>query len=267
MLPARPGESQDVKAFDPRDVAAYLAVGGSAVFGVAALVEAIVWRTHAVDVASGLIAALFLPVALVGAAAVRARSGGVLGWILLAAGVCLPLATSAYIWAAAAFQRGLPGAFWAGWLDGWPWIPGVALIPTVGMLLFPTGRLPSPRWRPVLVIDLLVLAALTIWTTLGTELIDFPGRANPLAGPGVVGLLADAFVPAIALVAPLSTLSAVAITRRYRAQRGTAAGSALRLVFPAAWACTAAWWSCIVIVTVGGDGATPRSPPSSCSSI
>jgi signal transduction histidine kinase len=129
------------------------------------------------------------------------------------------------------------------------------------MLLFPDGRLPSRRWRPVFVLDLLVLAALTVWTVSGTGLIDFPGQANPLALPGAAGQVADAFMPAIALVAPLSTLSALAVTLRYRAQRGTASGRAIGLVLPAAWACAVAWWSCIVFTAVGGDAADIYAAP------
>ncbi|TQS44054.1 sensor histidine kinase [Cryptosporangium phraense] len=245
-------------ALDLRNAAARLAVGGSAVFGAAALLLTLAWHPTPLTVASGLIAATFVPVALVGAAAVRARHG--LGWVLLASGVCLPLATGAYRWASAGFATGAPWAQWApwaGWLDGWPWVPGVALIPTVGLLLFPTGRLPSRWWWPVLVADVGVLVSLTIWTVFGTELIDFPGHANPTALPGAAGAVAEAFVVAIVLVAPLSTLSAIAVTLRYRARRDPAIG----LVLPAAWACAAAWWACIVFVSVGGDGADVYAAP------
>jgi two-component system NarL family sensor kinase len=250
-----------VRTPDLRSTVARLAVGAGGVFGVGALLVTVAWQPNPADLLRAAIAVTFLPVTLVGAAAVRARSGGALGWILLAAGVSFPLATGAYAWAAAGFAGTVPGANWAGWLDGWPWVPGVALVPTVGMLLFPNGRLPSRRWWPVLVLDLLVLSALTLWTVFGTELIDFPGQANPLALPGPAGDLASALVPAIALVAPCSTFSAIAVTLRHRAQRGTAAGQALGLVLPAAWACAAAWWSCIAITAVGGAAASIYAAP------
>jgi two-component system, NarL family, sensor kinase len=35
------------------------------------------------------------------------------------------------------------------WLMTWTWLPGFVLLPTFGLLLFPVGRRPSPRWRPV----------------------------------------------------------------------------------------------------------------------
>jgi ABC-type amino acid transport system permease subunit len=123
-----------------RDAAARGALVLSVALGVTGLVLGTVVRATFVNVLLALVAALVLPVTLVGAAAVRARAGGLPGWLLLAAGVSLPLATCAYIYAGAAFARDLPGAAWAGWLDGWPWIPAVVLVPTVGVLLYPDGR-------------------------------------------------------------------------------------------------------------------------------
>ena len=35
------------------------------------------------------------------------------------------------------------------WLGEWVWIAGVGPVGTFGLLLFPNGRLPSRRWRPV----------------------------------------------------------------------------------------------------------------------
>jgi signal transduction histidine kinase len=44
------------------------------------------------------------------------------------------------------------------WLGQWAWWPPVSLVPIV-LLLFPDGRLPSPRWRPLL-LSLIVLGAI-----------------------------------------------------------------------------------------------------------
>jgi two-component system, NarL family, sensor kinase len=35
------------------------------------------------------------------------------------------------------------------WLGNWAWAPGLGLLLTFALLLFPDGRLPSPRWWPV----------------------------------------------------------------------------------------------------------------------
>ena len=33
------------------------------------------------------------------------------------------------------------------WLSTWVWMAGIGPVATFGLLLFPDGRLPSPRWR------------------------------------------------------------------------------------------------------------------------
>ena len=43
----------------------------------------------------------------------------------------------------------LPAGEYVGWLQLWIWVPFVALITVYLPLLFPAGRLPGPRWRPV----------------------------------------------------------------------------------------------------------------------
>ncbi len=61
---------------------------------------------------------------------------------------------------------GGPGAAWAAWLTLWAWIPGIVALPLLLLLLFPDGRLPSPRWRPVLAAVLAVVAVLLGWGAL-----------------------------------------------------------------------------------------------------
>jgi hypothetical protein len=42
----------------------------------------------------------------------------------------------------------LPGAAWIGWLGVWP-LPLVFVLIAVTLMSFPSGRLPSPAWRPI----------------------------------------------------------------------------------------------------------------------
>jgi two-component system, NarL family, sensor kinase len=235
-----------------RDAVARAALTLSLAFACAGVLAALLLGPTPTNLLLTVMAALVLPLTLVGAAAVRARAGGAPGWLLLGAGVALPLATAAYIYAGAAFAQGLEGARWAGWLDGWPWVPAVVLVPTIGVLLFPDGRLPSRRWAPVLGLDLLVALCLFLWTLFGTGLIDFPSRENPTALPGALGRAMSAGSVAIAMVAPLTTLSAMAVTLRWRRHRGSATGRGLALVVPAAWVCAASWWGCIVVTATLG---------------
>jgi len=55
----------------------------------------------------------------------------------------------------------LPAAETAAWIYSWVWVPGLGFIVFLP-LLFPTGRLPSARWRPLAWLSILVVAAGTI---------------------------------------------------------------------------------------------------------
>src|SRR4051812_41750911 len=61
------------------------------------------------------------------------------GWILLAIGTTGAVAASA---------ASLPEPGVVRWLGYWLWWPAYALAP-VALFVFPTGHLPSRRWRPV----------------------------------------------------------------------------------------------------------------------
>jgi two-component system NarL family sensor kinase len=201
-----------------------------------------------------LLAVAFVSLPVVGAAAARAAQANPVGWILLASGVCLPLAVGAYLYAQAAFAPGsrLPGATWAGWLDGWPWVPAIAVVPTVGLLLFPTGRPPSARWRPVLWAGYAVVGALTASVLLGQGLLDFPDRPNPTALPGAAGSFLQGLGGVIVLVAPLGTLGAWSVQLRRRQAADPRQARALALVAPAGWLIAASWWGCIVVTAATG---------------
>jgi class 3 adenylate cyclase len=62
------------------------------------------------------------------------------------------------------------------WLAVWAWVPGITLFTTLGVILFPTGRLPSRRWWPVVGlagIALLLSAvptAIAAWRYRGAQL-------------------------------------------------------------------------------------------------
>ena len=99
----------------------------------------------------------FIPVvvalALVGTL-VAARTGNRLGWLFLAAATVSAVSVAAELYAARALADELPGAAWAGWtltvvlgIEA----PLLFLIP----LLFPDGRPPSSRWRPVVWVAIL----------------------------------------------------------------------------------------------------------------
>jgi two-component system, NarL family, sensor kinase len=205
-----------------------------------------------------LLAVLQLSVPLVGSAAVRAAPGNTVSWILLAAGTSLPLAIAAYVYSRSVFIDGadLPAAQVAGWLDGWPWIPAMLLVPTFGILLFPDGRLPSSRWRGLLWFDGVLAAVLLFSTLFAMHLLDFRQRDNPTALPGAAGDVATAAGMAIVLVAPTSLLAALAFESRLRHSSDPREQRVLRDVRPAVWLIVASWLGCLVLGVVGGDTIT-----------
>src|ERR1700744_1054361 len=185
------------------------AVSAAALLAVVTVVLVAAYRLDPAGVGLAGLAIVSLSVPLVGAAAARAQRGNAVGWLLLVTGVAIPLAVSAYLYAHAAGRgAGLPAAQWAGWLDDWPWTPALALVPVLGLLLFPTGRLPSGRWRPVAVAGIAVLAAQLLNELFAPHLLAFPHRPNPTGLSGGAGSVADALDATIVLVPVLATVGA-----------------------------------------------------------
>jgi hypothetical protein len=84
--------------------------------------------------------------ALVGPLMVSRRPDNAVGWLLCATGLAIAASTFTRTYASYARDISLPGAQAAGFLFNIN--PGVAPAIFV-VLLFPDGRPPSPRWRPV----------------------------------------------------------------------------------------------------------------------
>jgi signal transduction histidine kinase len=156
-----------------------------------------------------------LPFPIVGALIARRHPDNPIGWILLVIGLSegLSLAIAEYAWGALIVRPGsLPLGAELAWAASWTWMPGAVLLFTFLLLLFPDGRLPSRRWRPVvwLVISLLaviaVASALT-WPHRGPWLLD-PKLAPP--DLGLVDMLGGtAFSTLIAVCIPASVASLV----------------------------------------------------------
>src|SRR5918994_650278 len=101
---------------------------------------------------------------VVGAVVVAHRPGNAVGWIFSAIGLLSSVGVLALEYAEYALvtrQGTLPGAALAAWFSWWL-LPILGLIFVFTLLLFPTGRLPSPRWRPVAVAGGLAIAAVTV---------------------------------------------------------------------------------------------------------
>jgi signal transduction histidine kinase len=98
-------------------------------------------------------AALFVPIvviyAAVGALVASRRPRNPIGWLFLAGALLTALDLLAQAYATSrAGANPLPGAAWAAWIASI--LIEAGIVPLIfALLLFPVGRLPSSRWRPV----------------------------------------------------------------------------------------------------------------------
>jgi hypothetical protein len=97
------------------------------------------------------------------------------GWLLLGAGALLQLATAGGAYAWAAFIRA-PGTLPLGEVAlilSWGWIPALGCLFTA-VMLFPTGRPPSPRWRPAVALVVITTALLLVAALFSQQDLQVP---------------------------------------------------------------------------------------------
>jgi hypothetical protein len=142
-------------------------------------------------------AGIVLPVSfsLLGAIIVSRQPGNRIGWIYLLIGVLMPWPPlGALYFERSVIAGGLPGARWAAWMNDWA-VPPVfpAGLSLFAFLLFPSGRLPSPRWRPVAwsAVVLTSIGLVLTWVDPSPISVssDLPQVANP-TGVAALGSVA-----------------------------------------------------------------------------
>ncbi len=186
---------------------------------------------------------------LVGVVIAVRRPENSIGWLMLAIGFVWGLegVVSGYATDAISFHHGsLEIAGYAAAVDGMLWLPGVGLIGTFLILLFPDGHLPSRRWRWVGWVAgfTIVLGSLIILFSPGPMTdSSYPTEVNPL-GIGAIGTLLDVGHLVIILL-PVAILGAAAsLVSRYRASHGAdrlqlkwLAASAAKVLRSRSWRC------------------------------
>jgi hypothetical protein len=98
-----------------------------------------------------------------------------IGWICCAIGLIAAVdhfAGEYAVYALLAQPHPLPGGRPMLWLQGWFWMLFVGLIVFL-LLLFPTGRLPSSRWRTFTWVSVAVISAAVIWSSAISPDIGF----------------------------------------------------------------------------------------------
>ena len=153
--------------------------------------------------------------------AVRVPSNPI-GWILLLAGAGTALQELAlqYLLYGMYVQPGSPpGPDIAAWIVEWIWIPYMATVAFVIPLIYPTGRLPSPRWRPALVAGLAARRSAPCASRWYPARWRAPGRSNPFGIDGATWIMTMGDV--VMLVFAVGLLAALAsIGIRFRRSQG-----------------------------------------------
>jgi hypothetical protein len=165
----------------------------------------------------------FLAFPIVGALVASMRPKNPIGWICLADGLLWMLLsmTDSYSIYGVAKPGSVPFPVAIGTLGNqWLWVPTVGLLGIYLLLLFPDGRLPSRRWRPLAWLSgvVLVLESLTEGLAPG-PLENQGGVANPF-GLEEFPWLADAALVLLPLLPLCILASAASLVLRYRRSGG-----------------------------------------------
>jgi hypothetical protein len=159
----------------------------------------------------------------VGAMVVGRYGWNPLAWVMIGIGFFggLVVFSAGYAIDGLTGDHGLPGATFAAWLANWTWYPTIQLVLPFLFLFYPTGSLPSPRWRPVLWVASGLLLATTILPMFQERLTqeEFYNVDNPI-GLSFVDDAEGLLTPAFVLLMVVAALAVVSLVVRFRRSRG-----------------------------------------------
>jgi MFS family permease len=180
------------------------------------------------------------------------RPGNPIGWLLSAAGLACAIGGAVGL-LLAHFPRTLTLAYWLGCC----FLLGFGLCAVV-VLLFPTGNLPSRRWRPVAWAAGAALAAWVLGCAFAPTIFTVsPSMRNPVGVTGLAGgIFKGTALAGAVLIAATGVAAVVSLAFRYR-RAGTAERAHLRwLVYAAAVIVVALLASALTTPIMGSGTAT-----------
>jgi len=205
--------------------------------------------------------------ATLGALVVR-RAGNVIGWLLLGEGAALAImaAASAYAVLGITHPGTLPAPELVGLLAEWSVVPVFSVLGFM-LLLFPSGTLPSPRWRPFAGLALLATALAMIGFVVHPRLMALPAPggqslavANPLAigslGPVVSTVLIGTLNGVGVLLTALLAAAFVSLVVRYRSG-GREVRQQIKWITLAAVAAAVCQVAALLAISATGTGSNP----------
>ena len=193
---------------------------------VLALSSLLLLYLNGMPVAEGWYLTGFITFATVGALISSHRPEHPIGWIALTVGVCFIISTFAMQYAVYTLvmkSGSLPFGSVMAWLGtGWLASLGWGLMVTLLLLLFPTGQLPSPHWRPIARLALGLVLFHSLLHALHPGPIDerYPSLANPLGIEGagnIFYILPNILYP---LLLPIVLASILSVMLRFRRTHG-----------------------------------------------
>jgi hypothetical protein len=163
-------------------------------------------------------------VPIVGAVILMHRPGNRIGQLMLGAGIVAVISSVVDSYVRFAVEHeGWPAVEWAAWLSSWTFWGPLECYLVLLLLMFPTGKLLSPRWR-------VVVTSIVFVTTVQAILDMFqPGPisgntmhaevSNPL-GVATIGTIRETAIPLTDLLLLLTIVAAVlsTIVRFHRSQ-------------------------------------------------
>jgi len=167
---------------------------------------------------------IYLAFPVVGALIAARQPRNAIGWVFLATGLGKGLDYALLGYATRALDEepgSLPGGAFAGLIADLTWVPSLLGGTALLFLLFPDGRLLSPRWRPALWLAAAVTLAYMVGTMLKPgPLYYFPAVENAL-GVEEIGSITGRLADGSGFVAiPLILAAVASLVARFRRSRG-----------------------------------------------
>jgi hypothetical protein len=208
---------------------------------------------------------LFLAFPIVGALVASRRPENPIGWICLASGLLFMLlaVTDNYSVYGAARPGSVPFPVAVGTIGNqWLWVPTVGLLGIFLILLFPDGKLPSRRWRPLAWFSGVMIVVLSISEGLAPgPLVNQGGVRNPFGLEALPWLATVSYI--ILPLLPLCILaSAVSMVLRFRRSRGEVRQQIKWFTFVASFAGLLYFTVIIsvVVIALASDDRLPQAP-------
>ncbi|MEJ7629929.1 MAG: hypothetical protein WKF54_10100 [Nocardioidaceae bacterium] len=170
--------------------------------------------------------AVIMTFPLVGLLIVRVKPRNTIGWLLMGIGLLwglIVLADSYASYGLLVNPGSLPGPVVVAALNEGSWAPGIGLMGTFLILLYPDGHLPSRRWAPVAWLSAVTIVVLTVAIDFGPGRLEespVPTLRNPLASPATEPVFTVLLVIFLPLLPLCIVACAVALVRRFRLSQG-----------------------------------------------